>query len=94
MITWLEKAFNFSMGCLMLLIAALSFVLLLPFIIIFFICLLTPPPFTMIINLIFPLFYFMGPNGARTCLDGLLSALHFLVAKASFFFRTARELTL
>jgi hypothetical protein len=90
---WLTQCFYFVLGCVFMLIMLATLIVALPFIIVSFICLLTPPPFTMLVNLIFPIFFFMGPNGARKFFDGLLSLIRFFLDKAIDCFRTARHAT-
>jgi hypothetical protein len=91
--TWLEKSFNFLLGCLCLLFALVAAVVLLPLILICFIVIVTPPPFSLITNLVFPIHFFLGPEGAKTCLQALMSAMRYILDKAAGFFRAVHETT-
>ncbi|MDE1901356.1 MAG: hypothetical protein KGI37_06915 [Alphaproteobacteria bacterium] len=86
---WVRAIFGVTMGCVWLAIGVAAAGALLPVIGLLLICLLVPPPFTMLVNLVFPVFYFIGPNGAHKGLNAMMSALRFILNKAADSFRAA-----
>jgi hypothetical protein len=87
MMQGLARVGNFIIGSFILLLALAAIVILLPLVFLAMLCLFTPSPIAKVINLVFPIFLLMGPDGARTCLDKMLSFMRFLLDKATGFFR-------
>ena len=94
-IVWLmsrtRKGWSFQQVCLYGLLALVVIILSLPFILLVLFYLVAIPPLMTLINLIFPISWFISPETARNCLNGLINGIRFFLGASATAFRNAKE---
>ena len=88
---WLSAIFHTLLGSLYGLLALVVILLSLPFILLVLFYLVSIPPLMTLINLIFPISWFISPETARNCLNGLINGIRFFLGASATAFRNAKE---
>ena len=87
---WFSAIFHYLLGSLYALLALVVFILSLPFILLVLFYLVTVPPLTMLINVVFPISWFISPETARSFLNGLINSTRSLLRASADAFRNAK----